>query len=70
MKLVVISLLISMLLAGIAISMNRLLGMNLYRSVIDILNPFKVMEPIEIGILFGLWGIEMFVLFIQRKSEQ
>lgn len=70
MKLVVISLLISMLLAGIAISMNRLLGMNLYRSVMGILNPFKVMEPIEIGILFGLWGIEMFVLFIQRKSEQ
>jgi len=64
MKLIAISFFISVLLACIAIGMNLLLGMNLERAVIDIVNPFKVMSPMEIIMLFfiiGLWGMEMFV---------
>ncbi|GGJ66380.1 uncharacterized protein YqfA (UPF0365 family) [Anoxybacillus voinovskiensis] len=64
MKLIAISFFISVLLACIAIGMNLLLGMNLERAVIDIVNPFKVMSPMEMVMFFliiGLWGLEMFV---------
>lgn len=64
MKLIVISFFISALLACIAIGMNLLLGMSIERAMIDIVNPFKVMSPTEMVMLFfiiGLWGLELFV---------
>ncbi|MCZ0755892.1 hypothetical protein [Anoxybacillus sp. J5B_2022] len=72
MKFMAISFLIPILLVGIAIIMNLLLGMDIYRSVIDIFNPFKVMEPMEMGILFfviGLWGVEVCVHWFRKKTN-
>ncbi|WP_297991996.1 hypothetical protein [Anoxybacillus sp.] len=60
MKLVVISIMIPILLISLAISMNLLLGMDIYQAFVDIFTPFKVMEPIELGVLFLLIGLWIF----------
>ncbi|MBB5355261.1 hypothetical protein HNR43_001233 [Anoxybacillus mongoliensis] len=72
MKLVVISVLIPMLLGGLAISMNVLLGMSMYQAFIDIFNPFKVMEPVELGVLFFLivlWILDTSLHLFRKKSQ-
>ncbi|MBW7652170.1 hypothetical protein [Anoxybacillus sp. ST4] len=69
MKLTVISIMIPILLISLAISMNFLLGMNVYQAFIDIFNPFKVMEPIELGVLFllvGLWIFDTCIRLIRK----
>jgi len=69
MKLAVISIMIPILLISLAISMNLLLGMNVYQAFIDIFNPFKVMEPIELGVLFllvGLWIFDTCIRLIRK----
>ncbi|MCX8003006.1 MAG: hypothetical protein N2661_10540 [Anoxybacillus mongoliensis] len=72
MKLVVISVFIPMLLGGLAISMNVLLGMSMYQAFIDIFNPFKVMEPVELGVLFFLivlWILDTSLHLFRKKSQ-
>ncbi len=72
MKLVIISVLIPMLLGDLAISMNVLLGMSIYQAFIDIFNPFKVMEPIELGALFFLivlWILDTSLHLFRKKGQ-
>ncbi|KHF27772.1 hypothetical protein LR68_03449 [Anoxybacillus sp. BCO1] len=72
MKTVVVCIVISMLLGSIAISMNLLLGMSIHQAWFDIFNPFQVMEPIELAVLFSLISLWIFntCLHLFRKKNQ
>ncbi len=72
MKTIVVCIAISMLLGGIAISMNLLLGMSIHQAWFDIFNPFQVMEPIEVAVLFSLISLWIFntCLHLFRKTKQ
>ncbi|MGP3560300.1 hypothetical protein [Geobacillus sp. BK01] len=72
MKVVFISLAFMLLLGGTAVGTDLLLGLRLYQSFHNVLNPFRVMETPELFILFlliVLWALDLCMAWLWRRKK-
>jgi hypothetical protein len=73
MKVLGISLFISIILIGVTIEMDMLMGFTFRQSMRNVLNPFSVMEVPETFILFLfllLWVLDVLAaLFLQKQKK-
>jgi hypothetical protein len=73
MKLLGISLFIGIVLIGVAIEMDVLMGFTLRQSAQNVLNPFRVMETPEMFILFFillLWVLDVLATLLLQKQKK
>ncbi|WP_157807538.1 hypothetical protein [Geobacillus sp. Manikaran-105] len=72
MKIIFVSLTFLLLLITTAVGMDRLMGLTLYQSLHNVINPFRVMETPELFILFLfllLWVIDLLTVWLWRRKK-
>ncbi|MDF9298098.1 MULTISPECIES: hypothetical protein [Geobacillus] len=72
MKIIFVSLTFLLLLITTAVGMDRLMGLTLYQSLHNVINPFRVMETPELFILFLfllLWVLDLLTVWLWRRKK-
>ncbi|KAF0995017.1 hypothetical protein [Geobacillus sp. TFV-3] len=72
MNVIFLSLTFALLLITTAVGMDWLMGLTLYQSFHNVLNPFRVMETPEMFILFLFllfWALDLLTAWLWRRKK-
>ncbi|KJE25973.1 hypothetical protein ABS784_09595 [Geobacillus sp. G4] len=72
MNVIFLSLTFALLLITTAVGMDWLMGLTLYQSFHNVINPFRVMETPEMFILFLFllfWALDLLAVWLWRRKK-